>query len=66
MVGLHEALTLGIALLPIALMVAALLLVERRARLRLAECARQVAVTDAIHGELGAIVSPVVRRRLGG
>lgn len=66
MVGLHEGVALGTALLPIALMVAALLFTERRARRRLAECARQVAVTDAIHGELGAIVSPVVRRRLGG
>jgi len=66
MVALHEGLALGTALLPIALMVAALLFMERRARLRLAECARQVAVTDAVHGELGAIVSPVVRRRLGG
>jgi len=66
MVALHEGLALGTALLPIALMVAVLLFMERRARLRLAECARQVAVTDAVHGELGAIVSPVVRRRLGG
>jgi len=66
MVGLHEGLGLGVALLPIALMVAALLLRERSARIRLAECARQIAVTDAIHGELGAIVSPVVRRRLWG
>ncbi|MBI2014547.1 MAG: hypothetical protein HYS77_03270, partial [Candidatus Rokubacteria bacterium] len=28
--------------------------------------ARQIAVTDAIHGELGAVVAPVVTRRLGG
>ena len=67
MVGWHEGVALGAALaFPIALMTAALLFVERRARIRLAECARQVAVTDAIHAELGAIVSPVVRRRLGG
>ena len=66
MVGLHEGLGLGVALLPIALTVAALLLSERSARIRLAECARQIAVTDAIHGELGAIVAPVVRRRLWG
>ena len=63
MLELHEALALGIALLPIALMVAALLLVDRSARIRLMECARQIAVTEAIHGELGAVVSPVVRRR---
>jgi len=66
MVGLHEGLGLGVALLPIALTVAALLLRERSARVRLAECARQIAVTDAIHGELGAIVAPVVRRRFWG
>jgi hypothetical protein len=67
MVGWHEGVALGAALaFPIALMTAALLFVERRARIRLAECARQVAVTDAIHADLGAIVSPVVRRRLGG
>ena len=66
MVGLHEGLALGIALFPIALMAAALLAMERRARVRLAECARQIAVTDAVHGKLGAIVAPVVRRRLGG
>src|SRR4030095_14456492 len=57
MVGWHEGVALGAALaFPIALMTAALLFVERRARIRLAECARQVAVTDAIHADLGAIV----------
>jgi hypothetical protein len=66
MIGLHEGLELGVALFPIALIVTALLLMERRGRIRLAECARQIAVTDAIHGELGAIVAPVVRRRLWG
>src|SRR5262245_4980913 len=66
MIGLHEGMALGAALLPIALVTAALLFTERRARIRLAECARQVGVTDAIHADLGAIVSPVVRRRLGG
>ena len=66
MIGLHEGVAVSAALFPIALMIAALLFMERRARMRLAECARQVAVTDAIHGELGAIVSPIVRRRLGG
>lgn len=66
MAGLHEGVALGAALFPIALMIGALLFAERRARRRLAECARQVAVTDAIHAELGAIVAPVVRRRPGG
>ena len=66
MVGLHEGVAVLAALLPIALLAAALLVMERRARIRLAECAHQVAVTDAIHGQMGAIVSPVVRRRSGG
>ena len=66
MLGLHEGLALSVALFPIALMAAALLAMERRARVRLAECARQIAVTDAVHAQLGAIVAPVVRRRLGG
>ena len=66
MLGLHEGLALGVALFPIALMAGALLALERRARVRLAECARQIAVTDAVHAKLGAIVAPVVRRRLGG
>ena len=67
MAGWHEGVALGAALaFPIALLTAALLFMERRARIRLAECARQVAVTDAIHAELGAIVSPIVRCRLGG
>jgi hypothetical protein len=66
MLELHEGLALGVALFPIALMAAALLAMERRARVRLGECARQIAVTDAIHAKLGAIVAPVVRRRRGG
>jgi len=53
-------------LLPVALLTAALLLSTWRERIRLVAAARQIAVTDAIHGELGAVVSPVVRRRLGG
>ncbi len=53
-------------LLPVALLTAALLLSTWRERIRLVAAARQIAVTDAIHGELGAIVAPVVRRRLWG
>lgn len=66
MIGLHEGLALSAALIPVALIATALLFVERRARMRHAACAKQVAVTDAIHRELGAIVAPVVRRRLRG
>ena len=58
-------LSLGIALFPFALLIAALKLSTWRQRTRLDEIARQIAVTDAIHAELGAVVSPVVRRTLG-
>jgi len=58
-------LSLGIALFPFALLIAALKLSSWRQRTRLDEIARQIAVTDAIHAELGAVVSPVVRRTLG-
>ena len=58
-------LSLGIALMPFVLLIAALKLSSWRQRTRLDEIARQIAVTDAIHAELGAVVSPVVRRTLG-
>jgi hypothetical protein len=58
-------LSLGIALFPFALLIAALGLSAWRQRTRLDEIARQIAVTDAIHAELGAVVSPVVHRTLG-
>jgi hypothetical protein len=58
-------LSLGIALFPFALLIAALKLSSWRQRTRLDEIARQIAVTDAIHAELGAVVSPVVHRTLG-
>ncbi len=63
---LLSSLSLLVALFPIALLVAALWLATWRQRLRLAEIARQIAVTDAIHAVLGAVVSPVVRRTLWG
>jgi hypothetical protein len=63
---LPSSLSLLVALFPIALLVAALWLATWRQRLRLAEIARQIAVTDAIHAVLGAVVSPVVRRTLWG
>jgi hypothetical protein len=60
-------LSLLVALFPVGLLVAALRFSSSRQHRRLAEIARQIAVTDAIHAELGAVVSPVVRRsRLGG
>jgi hypothetical protein len=48
---------------PFGLMAALLLLVERRTKRREREIARQIALTDALHAQLGAIVAPVVRRR---
>lgn len=61
-----STLSLLVALFPIALLVAALGLSNWRQRMRLAEIARQIAVTDAIHAVLGAVASPVVRRTLWG
>lgn len=61
-----STLSLLVALFPIALLVAALGLSNWRQRMRLAEIARQIAVTDAIHAVLGAVVSPVARRTLWG
>ena len=58
-----RALAVIAALVPAALLTAVLLLSTWRARTRLLAIARQIVVTDAIHGELGAIVSPVVRHR---
>jgi hypothetical protein len=42
---------------------ALLLLAERRRQRRHDEIARQVALTDALHARLGALVAPVVRWR---
>jgi hypothetical protein len=48
---------------PIAGLAAVLRLVERRAQRRAAEVQRQIALTDALHARLGALVAPVVRWR---
>ena len=56
---------LVVVALPMAGLVGLLLVVKRRERAREARIARQVTVTDAIHGELGAVVAPVVTRRAG-
>jgi hypothetical protein len=58
-------LSLVVTLFPFGLLIAALRLASWRQHTRLSEIARQIAVTDAIHAELGAVVSPVVRRKLG-
>jgi hypothetical protein len=57
---------LAVVVLPLTSLTVLLLLVERIQRAREARIARQVGVTDAIHRELGAVVAPVVKRRMGG
>ena len=61
-----RALDVVAVLFPATLLTVVLLLSTWRARTRLLAVARQIAVTDAIHRELGAVVSPVVRHRLWG
>jgi hypothetical protein len=57
--------TVLVVLLPIAFVVALLKATDWLHAWRESEVARQIAVTDAIHAELGAVVAPTVRRRLG-
>jgi hypothetical protein len=49
-----------------ALAFVAMQLAARIQRANLDAVRRQIVVTDAIHAELGAVVAPTVRRRLGG
>lgn len=64
--SLETETTIMIALIPF-LAVWALLNLSRRVQRRRAErVARQIALTDAIHGELGAVAAPVVTRSLTG
>jgi len=62
---LTVAAVLALLALPMAAVTVLLLVVGRVQRAREAEISRQVSVTDAIHSELGAVVSPVVTRRFG-
>ena len=48
---------------PFAAVAALLFLAERRQQRRRDEIVRQVALTDALHARLGALVAPVVRWR---
>jgi len=54
------------ALVPFAAVMGLLWLAGRVQRRRERGRERQIALTDAIHGELGAVVAPIVERRLGG
>jgi hypothetical protein len=51
--------------MPMAFVAALLTAVRWQERARETRVARQVAVTDAIHRQLGAVVAPLVTRRLG-
>lgn len=62
--GMFAMVILVIAL-PVTGLVTLLLMAGRRECAREARIARQVVVTDAIHRELGAVVAPVMTRRLG-
>jgi hypothetical protein len=57
---------LGVMILPLATLTLVLLVVGSVQRAHETQIAQQIAVTDAIHGELGAVVAPFVTRRLGG
>ena len=57
------ATVLVLVVLPMTGVSVLLLAVGRLQRAREERIAHQVAVTDAIHAELGAVVSPVVKRR---
>lgn len=56
----------AVALTPFLLVVLALRLSAYVARRRETIVARQIALTDAIHRELGAVAAPLVEKRLGG
>jgi hypothetical protein len=51
---------------PVGALVALLRLVDALERRRADVVARQIALTDAIHAELGPVVAPLVRRGRGG
>lgn len=55
-----------IASIPFLAVIALLRLADRISVRRDAVIGRQIALTDAIHRELGAVTAPVVRRRHGG
>ena len=54
------------AVAPFAALVAVLVLIERRQQSRYDVIARQIALTDSIHRQFGAVVAPTVERTLWG
>jgi hypothetical protein len=57
---------LAVLLAPVLALVTLMIAIEARQRAHAAIAARQVLLTDAIHAELGPIVSPVVEKRAFG
>jgi hypothetical protein len=53
----------AVLLVPVVGVVALMIALEARERARAAVAARQIRLTDAVHAELGAVVSPVVEKR---
>jgi hypothetical protein len=60
---LSAVVVLAALLAPVAVLVAVMLAVEARQRAQADVVARQIMLTDAVHAELGAVVSPVVEKR---
>ena len=65
-VPLNALLSTAIALTPFLVVIALLRFADFVSARREARNARQIALTDAIHRELGAVAAPVVSRRSGG
>ena len=63
---INGLLSTAIALTPFLVVLALLRLAESVSVRRDARYARQIALTDAIHRELGAVAAPMVSRRPGG
>ena len=62
---MDTVLGLMLAMSPIVLTAAVVIAVDRRQRRLHTRIARQVALTDALHARLGALVAPVVQRQHG-
>jgi uncharacterized RDD family membrane protein YckC len=63
---MNALLSTAIALTPFLVVIALLRFADFVSARREASIARQIALTDAIHRELGAVAAPVVSRRPGG
>ena len=57
---------LALAMIPLLAVAVLLRVADHVARRRDVRVARQIALTDAIHRELGAVAAPFVSRRFGG